>query len=82
VNKASKEVNKQLRKAMENRLTEYMNLDISNVNWTLSEKTGQETSKGEEISQKEIDVEAKEPQEYYITDTDEVQEDKKIIYGG
>lgn len=82
VNKASKEVNKQLRKAMENRLTEYMNLDISNVNWTLSEKNGQEISKREEISQKEIDVEVKEPKEYYITDTDEVQEDEKIIYGG
>jgi hypothetical protein len=74
VDKASKEVNKQLRKAMENRLTEYMNLDISSVNWTLSEKSRQEISKGEENS-------AKEQKEYYITDTYEVQEDEKIIYG-
>ncbi len=82
VDKASREVNKNLRKAMENRLTEYMNLDISNVNWTLSERTGQKISKEEENTKYEMETEAKEQKEYYITDTYEVQEDEKIIYGG
>ncbi len=82
LDKASMEVNRQLRKAMENRLTEYMNLDISNVNWTLDKEMGQEISNRQEISNKELKVEAKEQKEYYITDTDEIQEDEKIIYGG
>ncbi len=82
VDKASMEVNRQLRKAMENRLTQYMNLDISNINWTLPKETGQKISNQQETSNKEMEVEAKEQKEYYITDTDEIQEDEKIIYGG
>lgn len=96
VDKASKEVNKRLRKAMENRLTEYMNLDISEINWNLSKETVEEVSESESLEQgiktqgtkaqgtkaQGTKDQSNEQNQYYITDSYEVQEDEEIIYGG
>ena len=82
VDKASKEINKRLRKALENRLTEYNNLDISKINWTMTEEKRKEVSESEESLEQETKKQAKEQKEYYITDSNEVQEDEEIIYGG
>lgn len=82
VDKASKEVNKRLRKAMENRLTAYSNLDISKINWTMTEETRKDVAEHEESFEQETNNQAKEHKKYYITDSNEVQEDEEIIYGG
>jgi len=81
VEKASKELNKRLRKAMENRLTEYINLDISKINWNLPKKTVEEVTEQEESLEQETKAQVKEQKKYY-TGTLEIQEDEKIKYGG
>lgn len=82
VEKASKELNKRLRKAMENRLTEYINIDISKINWNLPKEAVEEVSEQEESIKQETKAQVNEQKKYYITDTFEVQEDEEIIYGG
>jgi DNA repair photolyase len=81
VEKASKELNKRLRKAMENRLTEYINLDISKINWNLPKKTAEEVMEQEESLEQETKAQVNEQKKYY-TGTLEIQEDEKIKYGG
>jgi hypothetical protein len=57
VDKASKELNKRLRKEMENRLADYENTDITQIEWTVSDETQRTDSdrKDDEIPEDEED---------------------------